>query len=65
MNISLMRLLAPVTATIIEVLGKARRLLDAERGEIGEVLGVFLFIFFLIVFVIVLYVVNKTRLPLG
>ena len=36
-----------------------------ERGEIGEVLGVFLFVFFLIVFVVVLYVVNAGRLPLG
>ena len=43
----------------------AHRGLHSERGEIGEVLGVFLFIFFLAVFVIVLYVVNKTRLPLG
>ena len=38
--------------------------MDSERGEIGEVLGVFLFIFFLIVFVIVLYVVNGWQLPL-
>ena len=35
--------------------------MDSERGEIGEVLGVFLFI----VFIIVLYVVNAGRLPLN